>query len=162
MIDYGPQSVFASGTGTAGVGISGALTALFDQQRNLLPDDAGENDEKIAEEVAVEAEKKKAVMAEERKRKLEAEAREEEAKRRKAEEAEAQKKKAEAEAVRAAGVRGDAQQDGILLQRVASPPSELRFVADGSKLVLAGLESSNNKVPSHCALPQWGPAHESG
>ena len=47
--------VFASGTGTAGVGISGALATLFDQQRALLPDDAGENDAKMAEEVAAEA-----------------------------------------------------------------------------------------------------------
>ena len=131
------------------------MAALFDQQRELLPDDAGENDAKIAEEVAAEAETKEAVMAEERKRKLEAEAREKEAKRRKAEEAEAQKKKAEAEAVRAAGVRGDAQQDGILLQRVASPPSELRLVANGSKLALVGLESTNKKVHTKCVLAQW-------
>ena len=94
-------------------------------------------------------------MAEERKRKLEAEAREEEAKRRKAEEAEAQKKKAEAEAVRAAGVRGDAKQDGIWLQRVASPASELRLVANGSKLALVSLESTNKKVPKHCIMAQW-------
>ena len=152
----GPRAfLFASGAGTAGVGISGALTALFDQQRERLPDDAGENDEKIAEEVAAEAERKEADMAEERKRKLEAEAREEEAKRRKVEEAEAQKKKAEAEAVRAAGVRGDAKQDGILLQKVASPPSELRLVANGSKLALVSLESTNKKVQKNCVMAQW-------
>ena len=93
--------------------------------------------------------------AEERKRKLEAEAREEEAKRRKAEEAEAQKKKAEAEAARAAGVRGDAKQDGILLQLLVSPPSEFRLVANGSKLALVGLESTNKKVQKNCVMAQW-------
>ena len=69
-------------------------------------------------------------------------------------EAEAQKKKAEAEAVRAAGVRGDAKQDGILLQRVASPPSELRLVANGSKLTLIGLESTSKKVQKNCVMAQ--------
>ena len=153
LIDYGLQSDFASGTGTGtGVGISGPVAA---QQRALLPDVAGENDAKMAEEVSAEAGKKEAAAAEERKRKLEAEAREEEAKRRKAEEAEAQKKKAEAEAARAAGVRGDAQQDGILLQLLVSPPSEFRLVANGSKLALVALESTNKKVQKHCVLAQW-------
>ena len=43
----------------------------------------------------------------------------------------------------------------MLLQSVASPPSELRLVANGSKLALVGLESTNKKVQKHCVLAQW-------
>ena len=155
LIDYGPLGVFASGPRAGGVGITGALDALFDQQRALLPDEADKHDLEQTEEAAAEAEAQEAALKADRKRKAEEEAREVEAKRRKAEEAEAQEKKAAAEAARAAGVRGNAGQDGTLLQTVASPSSELRLVENGSILALVLLESTNKKVAGNSVLAQW-------
>ena len=81
MIDYGVQCVFASDpSGT--IGITGALDALFTQQRALLPGEAAEHDAQKTAEAAAEAEAKEAAATAERKRKAEEEAREEEARRR--------------------------------------------------------------------------------
>ena len=155
VMDYGPHGVFACGASAGGVRIASALSALFEQQRVSLPGEAAEHDSQKTEEAAVLAEAKEADEAAERKRKADEDAQEEEAKKRKVEEEEAKKKKAEAEEARAAGVRGDADQNGTLIQKVASPSSELRLIEHESKLVLVTLENTNKKMAKNSVLAQW-------
>ena len=164
VIDYGLPGDFAGGPsyggpsspggqGSSGPGISGALDAIFDQQREALPDEAAKHVEEQKKEAAAAGEAAKAAAEAERKRKAEEEAREADAKRRKVEEEEARKKRLADEAARAAGVRGNA--DGTLVCTISQPKCEVRLVDNESILVLASLESTNKKVTKHCVLVQW-------
>ena len=154
LIDYGIglQNVFVSGPGGGG-NISGALAALFEQQKKALPQEAAQHQAEEQEAAAADAETQAAAAAAELKRKAEEEAQEAEVKRRKKEEAEAQAKKRAEEEARAAGVRGNVEKEGTLIHTLASPSSELRLIEN--ILALVSLEGSNKKVPKNTVLTQW-------
>ena len=153
LIDYGLQDVFVSGPGGGG-NISGALAALFEQQKRALPQEAAQHQAEEQEAAAADAETQAAAAAAELKRKAEEEAQEAEVKRRKKEEAEAQAKKRAEEEARVAGVRGNVEKEGTLIHTLASPSSELRLIEN--ILALVSLESSNKKVAKNAVLTQWG------
>ena len=170
LIDYGPAWA-PPRAGAARVAFKGALDAIFDQQKDFLPEDAKEHEEAEEAEAAAAASAAAIEAQAEAKRKAEREAEVAEAKRRKREEEGAAAAAKAAAAALAAGVAAADAKPGQFVAAVAQPPSELRLLGAGaatgagvvcgaqqgaaSTLALLSLGSANKRLPKHTILAEW-------